>query len=391
MDGPRACRPEEFDETIDLINQTFRAGSDQNIRTDYPLIFNQEKLEYMRILKVDGKVVAHVPVAPRQVVAREDTFKIGIISPTITHPDYRGRGYATLCLRDCIRIMEKNQWPVAVLWTVEPTFPFYHHSDFEAVGCQGRVYRLQPRDEALFAAGPFAIAPFVPDNPLHLDALIRIHDAEPHRIDRSRPEYLALFTLPKTRTLLALEGEEVASYLTIGTGTNKPGLIEAGGEEGGLEALIKHVLLDREAPIQALTHLTPSALETVIEARKPGTQRPIEEAGGIGFQMMRLNSLEQLLRRIPNFLREKSAGLHGEVGLECSDTGEYLTLRFRDGEVDFANQKTPTPVVLTRRQLGQLIFGSHPSLPPLALEGEAGEMLNQIFPFYFPIWDLDHS
>lgn len=62
IDGPRGCRVSEFEEVITLINSVFRAGTDQDIRTDYPLVFNQSKMEYMRILKVDGVVVAHVPV-----------------------------------------------------------------------------------------------------------------------------------------------------------------------------------------------------------------------------------------------------------------------------------------------------------------------------------------
>ena len=37
IDGPRACGQDDFDETIALINATFRANSDQNIRTDCPL------------------------------------------------------------------------------------------------------------------------------------------------------------------------------------------------------------------------------------------------------------------------------------------------------------------------------------------------------------------
>ena len=137
MDGSRGCGESEFGEVISLINRVFRKGADQDICTDYPLVFDRSKLEYMRVVKVDGKVVSHVPVAPRQVVALGDEFTIGIIGPTVTHPDYRRKGYATLCLRDCVRIMEVRGWPVSALWTEVPTFPFYQHSDYEAVGSQG--------------------------------------------------------------------------------------------------------------------------------------------------------------------------------------------------------------------------------------------------------------
>ena len=153
IDGPRACQASEFEEVITLINQVFRAETGQDIRTDYPLVFNHAKMEYMRILKVDGMVVAHVPVWPREAIIGTDRLRFGIISPTVTHPDYRRRGYATRCLRDCVRIMEEEGLPVSVLLTLEATFPFYQQSGWEAVGSQGRLYQLQPRGPCTFREG----------------------------------------------------------------------------------------------------------------------------------------------------------------------------------------------------------------------------------------------
>ena len=65
VDGPRACAAEEFDGVIELLNRVFREGSDQSAQTDYPLIFDPARREYMRVISVDGAVVAHVPAAPR--------------------------------------------------------------------------------------------------------------------------------------------------------------------------------------------------------------------------------------------------------------------------------------------------------------------------------------
>ncbi len=125
MDGPRACLPSDDVEIVDLINKLFREGTGQDVRTDYPLLYDPARLSYRRVIKMDGKVVAHVPVVPREVILDEDAFTVGLISATLTHPDYRRRGLATLCLRDCVRIMEEERWPVSVLWTMEATFPFY--------------------------------------------------------------------------------------------------------------------------------------------------------------------------------------------------------------------------------------------------------------------------
>ena len=393
IDGPRACRASDFEEVIALINQVFRAGTNQDIRTDYPLVFNRAKMEYMRILKVDGVVVAHVPVWLREAVVGEDRLRIGIISPTVTHPDYRRRGYATRCLRDCIRIMEDEGVPVSVLWTLEATFPFYQQSGWEAVASQGWLYRLRPEEYALFESGTFDIVQYDTRNADSFNAMMNLHDAEPHRIARTSEEYRALFSLPQTTTFLAMNGGEMVAYLMFGEGTNKPGLIEGGGDMAGLETLVRHVLLEREADseIQVLLPLIPSSLGRLIERKKPGSGLPIEEAKGVGYQMMRVNSLEKLLRQIENHIRSKSAGLRGEICLVCRETDEAVTLKFNDGDVDLSTEQSPEPVVLTRQQLTQLVFGAHPAANPIECSGVTGEILQTIFPFYVPIWELDHS
>ena len=393
VEGPRACRASEFDEVITLINQVFRAGTNQDIRTDYPLVFNHSKMEYMRILKVDGLVVAHVPVWLREAIVGDDRLGIGIISPTVTHPDYRRRGYATRCLRDCIRIMEEEDVPVSVLWTLEATFPFYQQSGWEAVGSQGWLYRLRPEEHTFFENGAFDVVQYDPSNADSFNAMMNLHNAEPHRINRSIEEYHALFSLPQTTTFLAMSGEEVAAYLIFGEGVNKPGLIEGEGDIAGLETLVNHVLLERadDPEIQVLLPLVPSNLGQLIEEKKPGSRHPIEEAKGVGYQMMRVNSLEKLLRQLKNHIRLKSDGLHGIICLVCRETDETVTLRFRDGEVDLSTNRLTEAVVLTRRELTQLIFGPHPAAPSLKFSGGTGEILNTIFPVYVPIWELDHS
>ena len=165
---------------------------------------------------------------------------------------------------DNVRRMQENGWPVSVLWTQHATFPFYHHSGWEAVGNQGWKFTLQPDDEALFADAGFATIPYDANDPVHLDGVIAIHDSEPHRIARTRNEYATLLTLPKVATLLAMGGETIAGYVCVGTGSNKPGIIEAGGRPQAVETLIGRLLREREQAIQVVTNLTPTVLEDLL-------------------------------------------------------------------------------------------------------------------------------
>lgn len=392
MDGPRACLPEEDVEIVDLINSLFREGTGQDTRTDYPLLYDPAMHHNRRVIKLDGKVVAHVPVLMREIVTGQDRMPIGLISATLTHPDYRHRGLATRCLMDCVRIMDENTWPVSVLWTAEATFPFYQNSGWEAVSSQGWVYKIRNDESHLFPTGSFNAIPYVPNDYRHVEEVRRLHDSEPNRVERSGYQHDALFSLPMMGTLLAVDDDRVAAYLVYGHGMNKPGLIEAFGDRDAIGFLIRHILEQGlfENETQVVVPLTPTALTQVMEAAKPASARPVEEATGVGFQMHRINSLEGLLTSIQGHLCGKSVGLEGAVSLVCKDSGDTVTLSLNNGSVSVSTQPLPNRVTLSRRQLTQLIFGSYPGLPPVPLQGPEKILLEQIFPYYLPVWELDH-
>ncbi len=392
MEGPRACKKEEFEEVIALMNSVFREGTDQDISTDYPLVFNKSQLKNMRIIKEDDRVVCHVPIVPQEVVASDDRFIIAIIGPTVTHPDYHRKGYGTLCLRDCIHIMEEKGYDLSVLWTEEATFPFYQKSGWEAVASQGWLYHLYPVDAKLFQEQSFDVVEYDPTSENYMDNIMRLHEAEPYRIIRSPSDCRALFALPKTTTYLAMEGREVAAYLTFGEGMNKPGIIESGGKPMALEALLRRVLLERgsEEGIDALISLTPSALGHLLKNKGVSEKHPIEEKEAIGYQMVRVNSLRNFLQMIQNYLVKKAVDLEGDLSLVCKESGEEVTLKFSDGSVNFPTEKSENQVVLSRREISRLIFGPYKATEPVKAKGGKDEILERIFPYYFPIWEIDH-
>ena len=107
--------------------------------------------------------------------------------------------------------------------------------------------------------------------------------------------------------------------------------------------------------------------------------------------MMRVNDFGLLMRQLGNHLRRRSAGIRGEVSIVCEDTDEAVSLHVSDGEVGVSAERLPEPVTLSRRQLTQLVFGAHASVPPLDLSGAAVALLDAFFPLYAPIWEIDHS
>ena len=118
---------------------------------------------------------------------------------------------------------------------------------------------------------------------------------------------------------------------------------------------------------------------------------PIEEAAGAGYQMIRVNSLEGLLRGMEGHLRSRSEGVRGSVGLECSDSGEAVTIELDDGDANITTVRSKDSLTLSRRQLAALIFGRHTSVGSPPVPQRRAEILDRLFPFYFPVWALDRS
>ena len=59
-----------------------------------------------RVGTVDGEIVTHVSVWPHELRYGSTTFTFGAIGGVCTHPDHRGKGYASEVMQDAIRYMK---------------------------------------------------------------------------------------------------------------------------------------------------------------------------------------------------------------------------------------------------------------------------------------------
>lgn len=392
LDGPRPCLPQELAEVVALANRVLRSGSPQDLRTDYPLVFNSERAENIRIIRRDGVLACAVPVVPREMRCGDDLLRLGIIGPTATHPAYRRQGLATRCLDDGIELMQRQSLALSLLWTVPPTFPFYENVGWQPAASQGWTYRLRAADEMLFDDGGSEIVVFDPGCSAHLEAVRSLHGLDPVRIVRSEDDFRALLTLPRIRTLLACRDGEIVAYLVLGDASNKSGLVEGGGEGAALADLVAHVLrsLPPVGELQAVVPLGFSALGDLLAARVRERRRPVEEAVGVGHQMIRVNSLEGFLRGIRCHLAK--CNVHGRIVLGIEETGEAVALALDGPRVEIAPIESSKALFRPRAELTQLFFGVPAASPSPHWTWSDSEMnlLRRLFPCCLPIHELDH-
>jgi predicted N-acetyltransferase YhbS len=298
IDGPRAARADDVPEIIALVDAEMRAGSDQSLLTDYPLVYAASNLHNVRVLRIDGELVSVVPVLPRDALIAGRRTRIGVISPTATAPGHRHRGYATCCLESAIEAMRAEGCALSVLWTLVATFPFYEHSGYHAVRYHGVAFELAAADASRFAPDPsVTIRTLDPADEPAVDAVRRMHERDEDTIRRRPQEYPALLDLPRMQTLLAIREGRPQGYLVVSSASNKPGIIEAGGDRPAIATLIHRVLtrLDPGATIEAHVNRAPSALSLVLDRRVP-ERRTLVPAG----MMVRINDLGALLGSEPD-------------------------------------------------------------------------------------------
>lgn len=384
IEGPAGCRKADLPKVIALVDDALRQGIDQTLLMDYPLVYLERNLENVRILKVDGKMVCAVPYIPHDAAIDDCRFSVGIISPTATAPEHRRKGYGSRCLNSCIEKMTREEIDLSVLWTLAPTFPFYEKANYQAVRFQNWVYRLNRDDAGLFDDGGEEVVEYDPASGQYIGDIQAMHEQEVPGVVRLTDEYPVLFNLPGVKTLVVLKDGRPCAYLAVGRAVNKPGLVEAGGEKAAIETLVNHALmeLDGDSHFDAYSYLTPTLLGSLLDEKIPGRKQP----QGHGFMMVRVNGFHRFMEKISGWLEKKNGDRAGKFSIGITDLNEIINFEFSESGLGIGTDRFSPHFEFSSRELISVIFGPHPERPV-----EIPDQLNDLFPFYFPIYLLDHS
>ena len=387
MQCPRETRPHEFEQVLAMVNHVFRADLDQNIASDYPLIYQPGNLENLRILLEDGKIVTHLAIAPREVIDHDCHFPVGMVNGVATDPNYRGRGFARRVTEDALAKIRDNGCDFGLLWTA--TADVYRSAGWEVVGSNGWAYVLSPDCTDHFQK---SCAIRACDVETDLEALMSIYESHPFRTARNRSDFRALYSLPKIDVFVAESEGYIQGYLVAAWGVNKEGVVEWGGTAAALESLLCHLLsmwtMDR---LQVFVPQGPSTMADLLVGKGCKERIPMEEGRGSGLKMVRVVHLRQLLEHLVPYLEQRLRNDESfSFGLTVTETGEHVRVDCAAGRVAIGHGRSDHEVTLTLRQTAQLIFGPGKPSSLLAQPGEIAGPLDRLFPFDFHVWMLDY-
>ncbi len=98
---PRAPEPAEFQGLFALVDSAFRPGGGSMAR-DYPRLLAEPNRFNLRVIVEDGRVVSHAGIVIRGASIEGMPVRAALMGSVATHPDRRGRGLASACVRSAM-------------------------------------------------------------------------------------------------------------------------------------------------------------------------------------------------------------------------------------------------------------------------------------------------
>lgn len=189
LEGPRASKLEELPEIVSLVNEVFMApkGLPPILGEIFPLLFNGNNLDNLRVIVKDGKPISHVGVWEGNLLIYGSWFKVGMIGAVCTRKDFRGRGYASALVMDALRKMRADGVDLVLISGDRDLYRRF--------GCfkSGIVYHYNvPCDKLRVNECRFGIVPY--DESRIMD-MISVYQREPVRYQRTLEEFKSLLKI----------------------------------------------------------------------------------------------------------------------------------------------------------------------------------------------------
>lgn len=379
IEGPRGARLEELAEVISLVNEVFLSsrGNPSILERILPHLFNERNLENLRVIFRDGKPVSHVGLWEGDLLLYGSWFKVGMVGCVCTHPDYRGRGYASALVEDAFFKMRKDG--------VDLVLVSGFRNLYKRVGCveAGRAYvyrvpagKLSLREESLRV---------VAYEEGHINDLVEIYQREPLRYRRSLEDFKLLaergfhYSDARLRIYVAITRDVPVAYIASGLfpWEEVPRIVEYAGPRNVVLYSIEDIF--GTAKVDAVTLTVPfHDVEMLRLLEGQGMEKPPSEAPA----SMAIINPHSFLDKARLYLEERIGnGRLSRLALDRS--GEKMKLIIGGEEVDLEDSRLFT----------LLFFGSPEKLknpPQPKLELKQIRSLSDAVPLPTPVYGLNY-
>ena len=385
MEGPRGTGKEEFNQVMELVNLVFRTsrGMPATMQQQYPLLFNAANLDNMRVILEDGKPVTHIGICEAEVFIYGCRIKVGMIGAVCTHPEYRGRGFASMALADAMGKMKEDGVDVVL---ISGTRGLYDRACCAVAGRAHR-FRIKREDAGRLPAQGVELTSFKEEDTMNL---LEAHQKEPVRFHRTLEDFKTLLQAlcpgrfkSSKMVLMVGDGSDSVGYLVVRMPREESEcevraswIMEYGGARKAIAGAFK--LLFDQYDAEELDFKVPAHDREMLSLlRQAGIDVPKTIASG---GTIRTLNLPSLMGKIQPYLQE-------QLGEKIAER-----LRIDQGRGGFSfHLGQESLIIKDERDLTRLLFGTPETVNPnheqyhrrnriLPKKGKLTRVLQRIFP-----------
>jgi GNAT superfamily N-acetyltransferase len=319
-EGPRGVPADRLEELVALANRVFRSGGGDMGR-EYPLVFDPNALEGMRVIVEDEKVVSHVGLCVRDALLLGIPLRVASIGAVCTAPDYRKRNFAGSLVEDAIA--RAREWGAHVM-LISGDRALYRRMGGTRIGRYAHIeVPVAPLPSGL--ALERASLSDIPD-------LAMLYSFEPIRFIRPYDDWRRLLEAEMLMNApadcwLVRDAEQVLAYIAAqrppshSSGESRPNVREyAGSREAVWSAL--GALAEQYGSSSARVHLMPEDRDFLGRARRSGV--PLHTSSFTG--TVRLLDVQAVIERVVPLWRERySSEAVNSLNLEADLEGFSFT------------------------------------------------------------------
>ncbi len=402
----REVRESELQEMIDLLCLVFRPAGQERYR-QYIRGDSSYRLDQTRVVAAEGRIVSTLRVWDRRMRVGACVVRMGGIGGVGTHPDYRGRGYATALMRDAVDYMEAAGYDVGLLFSEIPC-AFYRRLGWASLPLAG--FRVKRRGSIELGDTDWEIEAF--DEGRDLEQVAALYDAynagQSGSIVRPRAHW---DTAPARirgilPTVVARRGHTLGGYLNFHVGGKAATVLEVAygrDDPTALTALVGHLLrVCEEKGVEEVCGEIPHR-HPLVDLVVEGNAGDLSLTGSTSTMLYAVN-LPALLRRVLPDLQSRldaSDQRFGPLSVCFEVNDQQSVLRLRDsgalevGDTDPDAERVRMPgAFFWRALLGESSWGQLE--PVLQARGiSAGPEISGLLSVLFPhqeviLWGPDH-
>lgn len=372
MEGPRAATRKELPMVERLANAVFRnyEHAPQTMFQEYPDLYDEDNLENIRIIAVGGVPVANISFLPQTVAIGPALVPAATLGGVCTLRDYRGQGYSTALLEDCIRKMERMG-----------IFVLHVSGDrhmYRSAGCLPAGLVFDYRLSATPWEEPCVQIQHAGEN--QMNAIVRLYAREHGRYIRSRDrmerlmnsrKYVDLPGVERHTALVTREGA-AAAYFVLRTDGEAGRIVEWAGDKRLVLSAAQRIMVR-----YGLNELSGSVLhrdeDAIAFLRNRGVAlSPRRQSGTV--KIIHFPGFMEALR--PYFTERCPMDIVNSMSFSCSD--ETATFHLFGGRFTLAGKAAWNDLVFGGASLGEEIIvcesGRH----------EFQRFFSAVFPLPFP-------